>query len=435
MRLVNASSTQWSQIRSFNRSARLFLAATVINGIVFSGWFLFFNFYILERGFSRDFLGLVNSMPSIAALLFGIPMGLLSDRIGRKPAMLLGATLTIVCMGLQVTVTNPHLILAAAFCAGIGNSLYFLSQAPFLMKVSNGENRTLLFSLNFGLVTLSGAIGSIFAGQLPSFFGDLLNVPARSAGAYQAVLLASVCLSLLAIIPLLLIHEPKGKTGAGSGDKGKVGLWKVLSRPITLKLAFPNLLIGFGAAILVPYMNLFFSERFAVTDQTLGIFFSISALLTGVGSIIGPRLAGGLGSKVRAIVYTQAASLAFLILMGFSPLLGLAVLGFLARGTLMNMAVPLFDAFSMEQIQEREQGTVNSVRNLSWQVGWAVGPYISGVIQEAYGFTPIFATTAVLYGLAIVLTWIFFRDSENQHQEVHADQEIDASSLFEATGD
>jgi predicted MFS family arabinose efflux permease len=42
-------------------------------------------------------------------------------------------------------------------------------------------------------------------------------------------------------------------------------------------------------------------------------------------------------------------------------------------------------------------------------VGWAVGPYISGVVQQRWGFTPLFISTAVLYAIAISLTWIFFR--------------------------
>jgi predicted MFS family arabinose efflux permease len=86
----------------------------------------------------------------------------------------------------------------------------------------------------------------------------------------------------------------------------------------------------------------------------------------------------------------------------------------------MNMAVPLYSAFSMEQVAEREQGTVNSVKELAWQVGWAVGPYISGLVQQAYGFTPLFVATGILYASAIALTWLFFgkRDDQPELEQV-----------------
>jgi MFS family permease len=420
-----------SQLAAFQPAARLFLVATIIDGIVYSAWSLFFNFYILERGFGRDFLGLVNAMPSIAALLLGIPIGLLSDRIGRRRAMLLGVAVAIVCMGLQVTVASPPLILVMAFLSGAAGSLYFLSQAPFMMKVSDENSRTLLFSLNFGLVTLAGAVGSLFAGQLPALFGTWLNVPAGSAQAYQAVLLVSVGLSLGTLVPLYLIDEGRKTDGrrrtTDGGDPSPVvrrpssaltDLKLVLRKGLTYKLALPNLLIGFGAAILIPYMNVFFRERHAMTDSALGVMFSISAVLTGVGSIVGPRLSSNLGSKIKAVVLTQGLSLAFLLVVGFSPFLGIAVFGFLMRGTLMNMAVPLYSAFAMEQVREREQATVNSVKETAWQLGWAAGPYLSGLVQEQYGFTPLFLTTAVMYGVSILITWAFFRGSEKTGQEV-----------------
>jgi MFS family permease len=305
------------------------------------------------------------------------------------------------------------LILVMAFLGGSANMLYYISQAPFMMKVSHAENRTLLFSLSFGLSTLAGAAGSLFAGQLPGLFGTLLNVEPRSAVAYQAVLLVSVALSALSLAPLLLIRE----TGAPPAVKraGRAaGFWQVVSRPMTLRLATPNMLIGLGAAILIPYMNLFFAERFALPDSGLGVLFSLSALLTGFGSVVGPRLALRLGGKVRAVVFTQGTSLVFLMLVGFAPSLWMAEAGFLMRGALMNMAVPLYHAFAMEHIREGEQGTANSVIELAWQLGWAVGPYVSGLVQEAYGFTPLFLATGGLYTTAIGLAWLFFGKMEEK---------------------
>jgi MFS family permease len=435
MNLVKPISELSSQVRSFDRSARLFLVATVMDGIVYSGWMLFFNFYILERGFGRDYLGLVNAMPAIAALLLGIPIGALSDRIGRKRGMVIGVGIAILCMGLQVTVLNPNLILMMAFLAGLGNTLFFLSQAPFMMKVSNKENRALIFSLNFGLLTLSGAVGNLFAGQLPGLFGGLLDVEARSATAYQAVLLTSVFLGLFTLVPLALIREPRAHIDASESGSVREPIWKIITRPLILKLALPNLLIGFGAAILIPYMNVFFAERFALPDQKLGLLFSMSALLTGLGSVIGPRLATGLGSKIRAVVFTQALSLGFLLLLGFSPFLWLVSLSFLLRGTLMNMAVPLYHAFAMEQIPEREQGTANSVIELAWQVGWAIGPYLSGVVQQSYGFSPLFIATSIMYAISILITWIFFKSHEAISAEASPAEEGEASSRAPEFGD
>jgi len=44
-------------IRTLNHPARLFLLALFLDGLLFSGWSLFFNLYIIDAGYSRDFLG------------------------------------------------------------------------------------------------------------------------------------------------------------------------------------------------------------------------------------------------------------------------------------------------------------------------------------------------------------------------------------------
>jgi MFS family permease len=411
-------------IRSFNRPARLFLIMTIIDGVIYSGWQLFFNFYMLQSGYSREFLGLVNSMPSAAALVFGILMGRFSDRIGRKPALMIGIGLSSVCMLAEVTLHQPALIVASAFLYGVFNSLFLVSQAPLMMKLSDSRNRTMLFSLNYGLQTISGAVGSLFAGVLPAIFGQMLNVTADSSTAYQAVLVASILLGATSLVPLWLMQEPPGQdatqptTGqaaSSSPARGPEASRRISAslRSLTIRMTVPQVLIGFGAAILIPYMNVFLRDRFEIGNSSLGLLFSISSLLIGVGSIVAPRLSTRLGGKVHAIVATQSASLVFLLVAGFAPTLWLSSIGLLLRTALMNMASPLYSAFCMERTPERHQGFVNSMLNFSWNIGWAVGPYISGVVQQNYGFGPLFIATAVLYGTAIALTWLFFKDMED----------------------
>ena len=394
-------------IRSFNRAARLFLLMMLIYGVIYSGWQLFFNFYILQNGFSRDFLGLVNSLPFAASLIFGIPLGRLSDRIGYKASLIIGLLFYIITLLAQITFRQPNVIIVSAFLSGVFSMLFIIAQAPLMVKLSDEKNRTMLFSLNYGLQTVAGAIGSLFAGQLPALFGVVLRVHADSATAYQAVLIVSVLLGLTTLIPLWIMDEPpSSQTATTSGSppqKSSSGL-----TAITLKMIAPQVLIGFGAAILIPYMNVFFKYSFNISNSLLGILFSLSSAMIGVGTVIGPRLSSRLGGKVRTITVTQSSSLIFLLLMGFAPTLWLSATGYLLRTALMNMSAPLYSAFCMEHTPEHQQGFVNSILNLSWNIGWAVGPFVSGVVQQSYGFAPLFIATAVLYFFAIVLQWEFF---------------------------
>ena len=399
------------QFTQFSRNARLFLAATVISGVATSSLQLFFNIYLRSRNFDLDFIGLMNAIPSAAALVVGVPMGILSDRMGRRRAMLVGLSVSTLAAWGMVNAPSRELMLVMGCIKGIADSLYMLSQAPFMMRAAGDKERTLLFSLNFGLATIAGAVGNLLAGQLPGWFGSWLGVGPENPRAYQAVLTVSVLTGGISLVPVWLIHELKWP---GLRREPALALedFRRLWRPAVLRLAAPNFIIGFGAAILIPYMNLFFRDRFAVPDAPLGVLFSLSAALTGLATVVGPSIAHRLDSKIKAVVVTQGASLVFLMMLGFVPNFQVAAVSFLMRAALMNMASPLYSAFVMEHCSERERGAVNSVMMLVWEVGWTVGPYLSGVVQAGWGFSPLFAFTGTLYAVGIGLTWLFFSKTE-----------------------
>ena len=189
--------------------------------------------------------------------------------------------------------------------------------------------------------------------------------------------------------------------------------WRDLLRnPVPLlKLAISPALISIGAALLIPYLNLFFKQRFAVADARLGLIFAGLGLATALAALAGPALSARLG-KIRAIVLTQALALPFLALMGATPLLGVAVGAALARSALFNMGTPLYDAFAMERTDEAARPAVIGVINGAYSIGYLFAPLVSTQIQAAYGFTPLFVITLICYALAVLAKyWFFVRNS------------------------
>ena len=175
-----------------SRNARLFLLAAVIEGIIYSTWSLYINFFVFPRGFDRQFMGLANAMPWMASLLLGLLMGIFSDHIGRRKAMLLGLISLSLGSLLEVTVRIPVVMLASGFLAGAGGALYFNSQAPLMMSASTTEPRPLLFSLSSGIITQSGAVGSFVAGRLPQLLSSWIGQAADGTGVLQIIMIVAV---------------------------------------------------------------------------------------------------------------------------------------------------------------------------------------------------------------------------------------------------
>jgi len=428
--MIGGVSRYLRQLRSFSPNARLYLMSTVITGLGFSIYMLIFNLYVVSSGYSRSFLGELQSMPNLIALFGAIPAGVLVDHIGRKRGLLLaGIGRTLATLGI-VLLPGPWWLRFSMITFGLSQSLGMVSGAPFMMENSKEEERNALFSASFGLQTLVGFFGTLVGGYLPSLFGSLLGVNVESAVAYGATLGMTVLLSVLSLIPVFMIKEqahPSDLQVSGGPSRADRLLrpWRNLSEPrMAIKIFVPNIVISMGAAILIPYMNLFFKETYPISDKTLGMLFAVSSVVTGVATLGSPAMADRWG-RIRALVMTQLASIPFLLLIGFSGVFWISGIAFWVRAALMNMGNPLYSAFAMEQVPARERATVSGLMGMSWNIGWTIGPFVSGYMQANpnIGFQPIFIITCSLYIVAAVLERTFFqRLDDRQRRAAHLRQ-------------
>jgi len=397
----------------FTRDTKLFLFSTLLYGFSFSVWELFFNLYILSLGFNHDMLGLIRSANPLAALLLGLPLGLLSDRIGRRLSMMIGLSLCFIGMFFQVHLLSPLLIFLFGLIQGAGLMLYRVAQPPFIMSSSKQENQAMVFSLNFGLITIASTIGNLAAGQIPDQLERWLGLAQGTAASYQWVITAGILLATSSLIPIFLISRKNSHSkGSSSSIPLKAVARKMISRPIVRQLALINLIMGFGAAILIPYLNVFLTNKFAIKGDLLGLIFSVSSLLVFIGSLLTPWLVRLSRSRIIPTVVSQGISVVFLLTLGFSPFLWFAAVSMLLRTVLMQMSAPLLDNYAMLVSPPEEQGAIASVRGIGWQSGQAVGIFISGLVQTRFGFPPLFIATSLCYTIAISMTWIFFRPQE-----------------------
>lgn len=399
----------------FSSDTKRFLLSTLLFGLSFSVWELYFNLYILSLGFNSDMLGLIRSATPLAALILGLPLGMLSDRIGRRTSMLIGLSIGFVGMFFEIRLLNPLVIFFFGLVQGAGFMLYHVSQPPFIMALSKRENQALIFSLNYGLLTIAVTIGNLIAGQIPVVLEQNLGLMRGSAASYQWVITAGILLAATSLIPIFLISEPKTEQNIKQTRYAlNTVLRKLSGKPVVRQLVIINLITGFGAAILIPYLNVFLRGKFNISDDLLGIIFGISSLLVFLGSLASSWLVKLTRSRIIPTVVTQGISIIFLFTLGFSPFLWMAALSFLFRNVLMQMSTPLIENYTMLVSEPEEQGAITSIRGMGWQTGQAVGIFISGLIQTRFGFSPLFITTGFLYILAIYLTWVYFRKGEKE---------------------
>lgn len=394
-----------SRVRSFRPNARLFLLNVMIAGVVMGVFRLLFNFYVLSLGYDEALLGKLITASSFVALLAALPMGYFADLIGRKRALVFSGALlsaSIVAMALW---PGERMFYLMNVLSGIAQSLAGVTMSPFLMENSDETERTYLFSFSQGLTMTMASIGSWLGGNLPTWVGGIQSTTATSSVAYGGSILLMGVAAALGMLPLLLIKTPP----ITRNQRAVFAPFEYAARHPSMltRLILPTLLTSIGAGLIMPFMNVFFRVVHNQPDPVIGTLFAWSSLAMAIGLLIAPPLAERTG-KIQLVVITQALSIPFLILLGYSPIFWIGTASFYIRAALMNMTTPVYQTFVMEHVDPSARATVASLSNMAWNFGWAFSPTISGWMQVHYGFGMPFAGTIILYTIAVTMYWAFF---------------------------
>jgi MFS family permease len=394
-----------AQIRSFKPNARLYLLNVIITGAVMGVFRLLFNFFVLSLGYDEAMLGNLITTSSFVALLAALPMGYLADMLGRKGSLIISGVLLSASILAMAIWPTDSMFYAMNVVSGIAQSLAGVTMSPFLMENSDEKERTYLFSFGQGLQMTMASVGNWIGGYLPTWMGSASAVPATSSLAYGNSVLIIGLGAAVAVIPLIFLRSPR----LARSQRAIFAPFQYAAKnPVLLtKLILPMLLTSIGAGLIMPFMNVFFRVVHHQPDPVIGALFAWGSLAMGIGLLIAPPLAERTG-KIQLVVITQALSIPFLILLGFSPIFWVGAATYYIRLALMNMSSPVYQTFVMEHVEPSARATVASLVSMSWNFGWAFSPTISGWLQVKYGFGPPFIGTITLYTISVIMYWAFF---------------------------
>ncbi len=403
------------KLRAFQPNARLYLLNVILSGAAVGIFRLLFNFYVLSLGYNEAFLGNLVTASNLTALVVALPMGYLTDFLGRKASLLIGGLAVSLAVLVMVLWPSRTVLITMNVLLGMAQSLSAVTMGPFLMENSSEKERIYLFSFGSGMQYASGSVGNWLGGSLPAWMAGSAQAPASDASAYGLSLLVVSGGIALAAVPLFFIRKQQSA-------KSRRSTFAPLSyfhghASLLGKLILPMLVTSIGAGMIMPFMNVFFRQVYFQSDQTIGAMFAWGSLAMGVGLMIAPPLADRLG-KIQLVVITQALSIPFLFLLGFAPWFALSAAAYYIRLALMNMSGPVYQTFVMERVEARARATVASLVSMSSTFGWAFSPTISGQIQVNYGFGPAFASTIVLYVISVFLYWTFLWKKQPQKEAV-----------------
>jgi MFS family permease len=417
----------------FHRDARLFLLTTVVFGGALSLYWIDFNLYLASLGFSPATIGVVATAGSTAGALAAFPASALSDRVGRRAVMAGGMLLAILAVIGLLLVTEVAAIIGFAALWSAGQQSLMVVQAPFLAEHSDAEHRNELFAAQSAIFTMTNVLAAVLGGFVATAIAGMAGFDPGGPETYRVILviMAVLLVAALATIGLLTDDRPRSRRGPHRlrelGEPARHPIEEprvrtlmgitITDRGRFVRLLLPGFLIATGAGQVIPFLNIFVQQKFGLDLASLNALFAFTSLGTVAAMLAQPRLARRFG-QITSVVIVQAASIPFLVVLGFSPLLWSVILAMAVRNSLMNAGNPIFSAFAMEHVAPIERATLAAAMSVLWQVGWVIGGAWYALLQATLGFdggyTVNFLTVITLYTIATGLYWLWFRAADRR---------------------
>jgi MFS family permease len=364
------------------------------------------------------------ALSQLAGVLVALPASALSDRFGRRTLMAAGMSLVAVAL-FAFLPGQRALLFVGVMALGAGSQIVSVVQIPFIAEHTLPEQRNTYFSVWSAFGFLTSLISAVVGAQVATALAGQLGLTSEAAP-YQILLAGVAVLGVVALGTVyLLTNDRPAADRVRHPARSRFGL-VILDRRLFFRLLLPGFLTSLGAGQLIPFLNVFMQTKFNLDLPVVNLIFAVTSLGTAFAILAQPALASRLG-RIGSIVLVQGASIPFLLVLGFSPVLWTVVMALTVRNSLMNAGSPIFDAFAMARVSAAERATLAAGMTMLWSLGWMFAmPYYS-LLQATLGFTVgytvDFITIIVLYTIATSLLWTWFRDSDRVAAAEAADVE------------
>jgi len=405
---MNSIREYFLRFRHFQKNAKLFIYLTFILSVAQTIFGLVYNLYILKLGYTREFLGTLESIPVFVTAALAVPLAMLCVNLPLRKNLLITLGLAaFAALGLSIFPSKAMLI-SFRFISGFAGAFMAITSWPLMARYSSDKDRNFVFSFQFAFSMLGGFLGNLIGGSLTDWMTVLLSGGAESAAAYRVTMLTGVALMAASILPVFYFDEPE-RTGAAPirMDLGGVKPAKALM------IFLPQIVVGFGAGMIMPYLNIFFKTGFNLQISSLGFYMSLMPLSMAAGGFIGPWLVKRKG-QVGAMIILQALSIPFLATMGFSGLILPTVGAAFIRTMLMNASWPVYSVFMLSHFRKEAHPMASAMYTAGWSLLWAFGAKLSGTLQMDFGFTMPFLITIICYCTATLMLSRWFLREENK---------------------
>ncbi|WP_367322244.1 MDR family MFS transporter [Streptomyces sp. HUAS ZL42] len=343
----------------------------------------------LDRGYSASYAGLVASLHGLGGVVSSLGAGVMADRLGRRPTLLVAQASTAVAVALLGFVRDPAAIAAVAFLVGMASNASRPAVQAMMADIVRPEDRVRAFSLNYWAINLGFAVSAMAAGfiaEVSYLAGFLIEAGMTMA---CAVL---VFLKLPESRPRRTATEKAGEEGVGLGTVLRDGRFMgVVGLSFLIALVFQQGSVGLPVAM----------GAAGFTPADYGMAIAVNGVLIVALQIPVTRFIEHRDPRRLLVLSALLAGYGF-GLTAFAGSVGVFALTVCVWTLAEIVNAPTQTGLVVRLSPTHGRGRYQGMYTMSWSVAALVAPLMSGFVIDRFGAVWLWGLCAVVGTAAAV---------------------------------
>jgi len=328
------------------------------------------------RGFGLDVVGLIVAASAVAGIAT-IPLsGAIVDRLGGRRVLAGSLVLLAVGFGLLPLVREPWHAVVLMAVGGVGNGAFWPSQSTLLAGLAPPARRHAAYALQRVTRNLGIGLGGLSGGLIAT---------TESASSYTVLFTLDAVTFLVFVGVLAFVPDPPLSTERGE----PAGRYReVLRDRVFLGVVGLNALFVAAGYAVFELLPVYAKNEAGVTESAIGLIFFVNTVVIVLAQLPLVKLLEG-RRRMRALaLMTLIWASAWLIVLAAGLWLeaAAAALVFAVGAVVFGLGEcfhgPNQGALVADLAPDRVRGRYMAFSTLSWEVGFAIGPAVGGLVLD-----------------------------------------------------
>lgn len=367
--------------------------------------------YMAKEGYEDHQSASFVSFRFLGVLLFAFPLGLIIKGRKLKPLFYASSILTpifslVILEAIDLRIN--WLLYISLFIWGISFTGIQISALPYILRNAKKNTHMAAITLSHSVFSLAGIISGIIIFSLKNINATLFD---------EKLILQII--SIIGFACTLSIFSIKHQELVPKIERSRFDL-KDFDWIIIFKALIPTLIIAVGAGLTIPFIGLFFFKIHGMDSDQFAILGSSATIVVFFVLLLTPVIKNRLGYKL-AIPLTQTLAIVALVVLALTEILNgwfiiyVAILAYIIRQPLMNLAAPMTSDMVMRYVGKRNQEMMSALTSAVWSGSWFISSIIFQILRQiGLQYVYVFLITAALYLLGVLMYYVLILDYEKR---------------------